>query len=168
VEEIAMAWWNPLSWFSKEVLDPKTATVAQVLESVKVREEGVEETVDEVKDGVAPADKYLFEIQTILATQELVRIAPKGDDRNPWGLSDRKPPFEIRDVLLTLEEAARLLDLSKSHSGDGLAKTAAEVLAKSPPPPAPPMPPEAKFSAAALEKARPDKILAAKIEDLGV
>ena len=152
-----MAWWNPLTWFAG--YDPKTATAAQVLDRVDVIEDGKPESVEALRDAVEAGDKYLFEVISLEKSGEVLHIVPLGETSSPLGLSDRKPPFEAVKALLTLEEAARLKELSKSAGGDGLARTAeqvaAETVIEAPAPVAVP------FGAEALARARPDQVLKA-------
>ena len=155
-----MAWWNPLSWFAS--YDPKTATAAQVLDRVDVIEDGKPESVEALRDAVEAGDKYLFEVIALEKSGEVLHIVPLGETSSPLGLSDRKPPFEAIKALLTLEEAARLKELSKSAGGDGLAKTSEEVAAEKPPEPMPA--PAALFNAEALARAKPDQVLKAAKE----
>jgi len=157
-----MAWWNPLTWFTS--YDPKTATAAQVLKQVDVIEDGKAESVQAIDDAIAAGDKYLFEIQTLLATGEVVYVVPMGEDRSPLCASDRKPPFAVIKALLTLDEAARLKTLSKAGGGDGLAKTPEDIQVETPAPAPEPVIASSLFRAEMLEKARPDQVVKAAVK----
>jgi len=162
-----MAWWNPLSWFAS--YDPKTATAAQVLDRVDVIEDGKQESVEVLRDAVEAGDKYLFEVQMLAGTGEIIYVVPFGEGKMPLQAGDRVSPFVVTKVLLTLVEAARLKILSKFHGGDGLAKTAEDIKTETPAEPLLSAP--TFFDPEALETAKPDQVLTAKPikdESLGV
>ena len=152
-----MTWWNPLSWFAG--YDPATAKAADVLDQADVIEDGKAESVQVLLDGAAAADKYLFEVQTLEKTGEVVNILPFGEKQTPYCISDRGPKFVMVKALLTIEEAARLKVLAKARGGDGMAKTADDLAAEAPPPEPVDLPASAHFTPEALAIARPDQVL---------
>lgn len=155
-----MAWWNPFSWFG--------AKEAEVIEAVALVEDGADLVAEAIKDGVAPENKYLFLVQVVAATGEVIDLLPLVGDRHPFGFSGGEPPLAIKKVLLTLDEAKRLKELSRVSGGNGTDKNQEDIKAETPPPAPEPVSAEAVFGAASLQKARPDEIKLAAIKEEGL